>query len=74
MEPAPAGREGRRIEHRREGERQYDQRDVKKKLSQTALKQQWVIAPEANPAFIAAMEDVLEVYQRPRDPERPWFV
>jgi hypothetical protein len=30
-----------------------------------------VIAPEANPAFVAAMEDVLEVYQRPPDPERP---
>jgi len=30
-----------------------------------------VIAPEANAAFVAAMEDVLEVYQRPRDPERP---
>jgi DDE superfamily endonuclease len=30
-----------------------------------------VIAPEASPAFVAAMEDVLEVYQRPRDPERP---
>jgi hypothetical protein len=30
-----------------------------------------VIAPEANSAFVANMEDVLEVYQRPRDPERP---
>jgi hypothetical protein len=30
-----------------------------------------VIAPEANAAFVASMEDVLEVYQRPRDPERP---
>jgi hypothetical protein len=30
-----------------------------------------VIAPEANAAFVAAMEDVLEVYQRPPDPERP---
>jgi hypothetical protein len=30
-----------------------------------------VIAPEANAAFVAAMEDVLEVYQRPRDPTRP---
>jgi len=30
-----------------------------------------VIAPEANAAFVAAMEDVLEVYQRPRDPLRP---
>jgi hypothetical protein len=30
-----------------------------------------VIAPEASAAFVANMEDVLEVYQRPRDPERP---
>ena len=30
-----------------------------------------MIAPEANAAFVAGMEDVLEVYQRPRDPERP---
>ncbi|HEY5378739.1 MAG TPA: IS630 family transposase [Pseudolabrys sp.] len=34
-------------------------------------KQQWVIAPEANAAFVAAMEDVLETYQKPRDPDRP---
>ncbi len=30
-----------------------------------------MIAPEACAAFVASMEDVLEVYQRPRDPERP---
>jgi len=30
-----------------------------------------VIAPEASPGFVANMEDVLEVYQRPRDPQRP---
>ena len=30
-----------------------------------------MIAPEANAAFVANMEDVLEVYQRPRDPRRP---
>ena len=30
-----------------------------------------MIAPEANAAFVAAMEDVLDVYQRPRDPQRP---
>jgi hypothetical protein len=29
------------------------------------------IAPEAFAAFVASMEDVLEVYQRRRDPERP---
>jgi hypothetical protein len=29
------------------------------------------IPPEANAAFVAAMEDVLEVYARPPDPSRP---
>ena len=30
-----------------------------------------MIPPDANAAFVAAMEDVLEVYQRPHDPQRP---
>ena len=30
-----------------------------------------MIAPEANAAFVANMEDVLEVYQRPHDPLHP---
>ncbi len=30
-----------------------------------------MIPPHANAAFVAAMEDVLEVYHRPHDPERP---
>lgn len=34
-------------------------------------KQQWVIPPDQNAEFVAAMEDVLEVYQRPQDPQRP---
>jgi hypothetical protein len=31
----------------------------------------WCIPPEADCAFVAAMEDVLEVYHRPNDPKRP---
>ena len=31
----------------------------------------WCIPPEANCEFVAAMEDVLEVYRRPYDPKRP---
>ena len=31
----------------------------------------WVIPPKASGAFVAAMEDVLSVYARPRDPDRP---
>ena len=30
-----------------------------------------MIPPKANAAFVAAMEDVLEVYRRPHDPARP---
>jgi hypothetical protein len=35
------------------------------------MQKQWVIPPDANAAFVAGMEDVLEVYQRPHDPEFP---
>lgn len=31
----------------------------------------WCIPPEADCEFVAAMEDVLEVYHRPRNPDRP---
>jgi hypothetical protein len=31
----------------------------------------WVIPPALSPAFVAAMEDVLAVYARPVDPQRP---
>ena len=34
-------------------------------------RRQWVIPPDANAGFVAAMEDVLETYQMPRDPDRP---
>jgi len=30
-----------------------------------------VIAPQACAAFVANMEDVLDVYHRPHDPQRP---
>ena len=30
-----------------------------------------MIAPQASASFVAAMEDVLEVYQRPHDPQHP---
>jgi transposase len=35
------------------------------------LKREWKIPPKANAAFVAAMEDVLSVYAKPRDPKRP---
>ena len=35
------------------------------------MKAYWCIPPEQNAAFVATMEDVLEVYSRPYDPARP---
>jgi len=35
------------------------------------LKAYWCIPPQQNAAFVAAMEDVLEVYSRPYDPAKP---
>jgi hypothetical protein len=35
------------------------------------LIKRWCIPPKANAAFVAAMEDILEVYQGPCDPGRP---
>jgi len=35
------------------------------------LKKQWVIPPEANAAFVCAMEDVLDVYHRSDAPKNP---
>ncbi|MBA0087761.1 MAG: IS630 family transposase, partial [Acidobacteria bacterium Pan2503] len=46
-------------------------RTLKKTFLKPHLKQQWVIPPDASAAFVANMEDVLEVYQRPHDPQRP---
>ena len=35
------------------------------------LKEEWCIPPEQNAEFVYHMEDVLDVYQRPFDPNRP---
>ena len=35
------------------------------------MKEQWCIPPQADADFVCAMEDVLEVYHRPFDPDRP---
>src|SRR3989442_1667829 len=58
---------GRRLER----QRQHDRAAAKKNILKPHRKQQWVIPPDANAAFVATMEDVLEVYQRPHDPQRP---
>jgi hypothetical protein len=46
-------------------------RVLKKNILKPHLKQQWVIPPGQNSAFVAAMEEILAVYTRPPDPERP---
>ena len=35
------------------------------------MKEEWCIPPEANAAFVCAMEDVLDVYHLPADPRYP---
>ena len=35
------------------------------------MNKEWKIPPKANAAFVAQMEDVLDVYARPADPKRP---
>jgi hypothetical protein len=35
------------------------------------VKEQWCLAPTADPAFVRHMADVLSVYERPPDPTRP---
>ena len=42
-----------------------------KKPSQAPPTEQWVIPPDSNAAFVANMEDVLDVYHKPRDPDCP---
>src|SRR5262249_25522742 len=44
---------------------------VEKNALKPWLKQQWVLPPKANAAFVAALEDVPEVYTRPYDEKRP---
>jgi hypothetical protein len=62
MDAANAGRQGRRVEHRRAGQRQHHRAHAKKNILKPHLNEQWVIPPDANAAFVAAMEDVIEVY------------
>ncbi|MCW5234186.1 IS630 family transposase [Verminephrobacter eiseniae] len=46
-------------------------RALKKRTLKPWKKVGWVIAPEANAGFVAAMENVLDIYKRPYDPARP---
>ena len=42
-----------------------------KKTKLNRIKKYWVISPEADADFVAAMEDTLEIYIREHDPARP---
>jgi hypothetical protein len=66
-----AGGESCGTQYCRQGQRQHDRASFKKNILKPHLKEQWVIPPKANSAFVAAMEDVLEVYHRPHDPDYP---
>jgi hypothetical protein len=46
-------------------------RVLKKNVLKPHLNDQWVIPPDGNAAFVAAVEEVLDVYHRPRDPMCP---
>lgn len=45
--------------------------DTEKNEIKPWLKQQWVIPPKASAAFVAHMEDVLELYAKPHNASRP---
>jgi hypothetical protein len=45
--------------------------DAQKNDLKPWLKQQWVIPPKANAAFVANMEDVLDTYAKPYDASHP---
>jgi hypothetical protein len=71
LDIAVVGEQGRGTEYRRSRQRQHDRADSQKSILKPHLKQQWVIPPKANSTFVAAMEDVLAVHTRPRDPGIP---
>ena len=48
-----------------------DPKDSKKNELKPHLSEYWKIPPEHNADFVAKMEDVLEVYARPYDPNKP---
>src|SRR5271156_6348537 len=68
MDVASAGRQSRGTEHRCATTRSGG---CKKNILKPHLKEQFVIPPDANAGFVAAVEDMLEVYHRPLDPDRP---
>jgi hypothetical protein len=71
LDLAAVGGQGGGPQYCRSRQRQHDLAGFKKNMLKPHLKKQWGIPPEANGAFVAAMEEVLAVYTRPHDPDRP---
>src|SRR3982751_4418145 len=71
MDTAAVGRQDGRAQDFREYFDGSGAAGFKKNQLKPWLKQQWCIPPKSNAEFVCAMEDVLEVYQRPQDPKRP---
>src|SRR5260370_8086757 len=71
LDLAAVGEKGRGTANCRSRQRLDDWAGTKKNILQPHRQQCWVIPPKANGAFVAAMEDVLAVYTRPRDPDYP---
>src|SRR5271163_5079658 len=71
LDLAVVGEQGRGTPHCRSRQRLNDRAGAQKNLLKPHRRQCWVIPPKANGAFVAAMEDVLAVYTRPRDGDCP---
>src|SRR5262249_8605222 len=71
LDLAVVGEQGGRTRHCRSCQRQHDRARAQKNTLQPHRRQHWVIPPKANSAFVAAMEEVLAVYTRPRDGDCP---
>ena len=71
LEHPPAGRQGGGAEDRRARPFQHGWAGAQKNDLKPHLSKYWVIPPTSNAAFVAAMEDVLAVYTRPHDGNRP---
>ena len=71
LDLAVAGEESGGARDCRARQRLDDRSCFKKNTLKPHRREQRVIPPKANSAFVAAMEDVLAVTTRPRDPDRP---
>ena len=68
---APAGAAGRRVGDRRVDQPRNHPADAKKNGMTQRKIQYWVIPPQADAEFVAHMEQVLDLYQKPYDPDCP---